>query len=105
MNINFKPLIDAIPKITSTYSLIALTLVLIALIISLLLKSKNPLFGILEKKFTRVQAYKYLKLVTILIFCFACFVFLLGYVIELGKIYNNKSAQTSVIIYNKNIFL
>lgn len=103
MNYNFKPFIDAIPSITSAYSLVAFTLVLLSFLVFILLRTKSPIFQILDRKFTKAQTFLFLNRIALYTFIFACLVFLLGYFTELGKIYKNKSAQTTVIIYDKSI--
>lgn len=103
MEFNFKPFLDAIPKITSAYSLIAFVLVLLAATVFILLKANNPIFKILEKKLTKAQTFTFVSRMALYTFLFACFVFLLGYITELGKIYRSKVSQTSVIIFDKSV--
>jgi hypothetical protein len=103
MQFNFKPFLDAIPSITSAYSLIAFVLVLLAATVFILLKSNSPIFKILEKKFTKEQSYKFISRIALYTFLFACFVFLLGYLTEFMKTYNLKTSQTSVIIFDKSV--
>ncbi len=103
MGFNFKPFLDAIPKITSVYSLIAFVLVLLAVTVFILLKANSPIFKILEKKLTKAQTFTFVSRMALYTFLFACFVFLLGYITELGKIYKFKASQTSVIIFDKHV--
>ena len=97
---NPKPFLDAIPSITSPYSLICFTLVIMACVFAYSIKAEGPFFRVIEKKFTKAQAYGYLKLLTILCFAFSIVVFILGYTIELVKLLIEKTNQTSIILFD-----
>lgn len=103
MDFNLKPLLEAIPKITSPYTLIAFSLLLLAFTVFTLIRTKSRVWNIIEKKFTKAQAFNFLNRLVLYVFLFACLVFLLGYFIELAKILRAKTEQTSVIIYDKTI--
>lgn len=103
MGFDLKPFLDAIPSITSAYSLVAFVLVLLSFTIFILLKSNAPIYALIEKKFTKAQAYTFLSRIALYTFLFACLVFILGYISEFGKIYKIKTSQTSIIIFDKTI--
>lgn len=103
MGFDLKPFLDAIPSVTSAYSLIAFVLVLLSFSIFISLRSNARIYTILEKKFTKIQAYSFLNRIALYIFLFACLVFILGYISEFGNIYKIKTAQTSIIIFDKSI--
>lgn len=95
--------LDAIPKINSAFTLTAFSLVILAAFLFAIAKSKNSLFRIIEKKLDAQQTYKILSMVALFAFLFACFVYALGFVSEIGKIINHRSEQTSVIILGKPV--
>ncbi len=102
MPFNFKPFLDAIPGITSAYSLIAFVFTIFSVVIVFVLKINGPIVRIIEKKLTKAQAFILLQRIALYSFLFAIFVFFLGYITELSKIFAHKATQTSVLIYDKS---
>ena len=96
-----KPLLDVLPSIDSPYTLIAFSLIVLIIVIKLILKQEGPVMRIIEKKLTKAQAFSMLKLLTILLIIFAILIYMLGYISELGKLFKNKSKQTSIVLYDR----
>ena len=98
----WQPFIDALPKIKSPTILAAFVLVLLGFLCWGLYRTETGIFKILQSKLTKLQTFKIFKYAMFLIFFFATLLVILTYVYNLYEIYENKSQQTSILIYGKS---